>query len=217
MMEKISADGTTRSYGLNDPSNYKMEEWPETKRAIYLAARNLFWANGFAETSVQQIVAAASVTKGAFYHYFGAKDDIMRVMYERSIDHIMHVLDDGADTDGAVGLRIETTIAEMIRVAVENRMEVAMFWEEYRHLPQQVANANQMRREALVARLSGLLREGIASGELSGTMKPGIVTMAIIALCRHAPTWYNPAGAMNAAELGRHHARLLMDGLVPRH
>src|SRR5688500_648948 len=43
----------------------------------------LFSTQGYAKTSVQQIVDAAGVTKGALYHYFSSKDDLLFDIYDR--------------------------------------------------------------------------------------------------------------------------------------
>ncbi len=43
----------------------------------------LFAQHGYAQTSVQQIVDAAGVTKGALYHYFKSKDDLLFDIYDR--------------------------------------------------------------------------------------------------------------------------------------
>src|SRR5262249_9420338 len=40
------------------------------------AASTLFAERGFAQTSVQDIVERAGVTKGAMYHYYSAKDEL---------------------------------------------------------------------------------------------------------------------------------------------
>jgi len=52
------------------------------KDAVRTAAVELFARDGFANTSVQQIVDAAGVTKGAMYHYFRSKDDLLFGIYE---------------------------------------------------------------------------------------------------------------------------------------
>ena len=41
------------------------------------AATTLFAEHGFDGTSVQEIVEAAGVTKGAMYHYFASKEDLL--------------------------------------------------------------------------------------------------------------------------------------------
>ena len=57
---------------------------PATTRAALLgAARQLFGEQGYVATSVDEIVAAAGVTKGALYHHFGDKADLFRAVYEQ--------------------------------------------------------------------------------------------------------------------------------------
>ncbi|MCR2827976.1 TetR/AcrR family transcriptional regulator, partial [Microbacterium sp. zg.Y909] len=51
--------------------------------AVTRAAVDLFAVQGYANTSVQQIVEAAGVTKGAMYHYFESKDDLLFGIYDR--------------------------------------------------------------------------------------------------------------------------------------
>lgn len=46
-------------------------------------ARRLFAADGYAATSLDDVVRGAGVTKGALYHHFGGKRDLFLAVYER--------------------------------------------------------------------------------------------------------------------------------------
>lgn len=48
----------------------------EARALILTAATDLIRRRGFAATSVDDLCAAAGVTKGAFFHHFAAKDDL---------------------------------------------------------------------------------------------------------------------------------------------
>ena len=52
-----------------------------TRRAVLGAARSLFGGKGYAGTSVDEIAAAARVTKGAVYHHFASKEALFRAVY----------------------------------------------------------------------------------------------------------------------------------------
>ena len=54
-----------------------------TRRDLIAAARKLFGAQGFAGTSVDEVVKAAGVTKGALYHHSRDKDDLFRAVVEQ--------------------------------------------------------------------------------------------------------------------------------------
>ena len=50
---------------------------------LLTAGRELMVAKGFAATTVDQVCEAAGVTKGAFFHYFGTKEDMANALVER--------------------------------------------------------------------------------------------------------------------------------------
>lgn len=47
------------------------------------AAEQLFYERGYDRTSVQDILDALQMSKGGFYHYFDAKDSVLRAVSER--------------------------------------------------------------------------------------------------------------------------------------
>src|SRR6267378_1290959 len=51
-------------------------ELPETKRKLVDAGVNLMRSRGFNATTVDDVCAAAGVTKGGFFHYFKSKDNL---------------------------------------------------------------------------------------------------------------------------------------------
>src|SRR5260370_2416669 len=59
------------------------EHLEDTRNGIVEAARELFAKQGYADTSIEEIVARARVTKGAIYHHFGSKEEVFRVALDR--------------------------------------------------------------------------------------------------------------------------------------
>lgn len=74
------------------------------KDAILKTAQQLFFEKGFAETSIQDILNALSISKGGFYHYFDSKnallEEICRENSARDIDRIRTELFCGKFTPG---------------------------------------------------------------------------------------------------------------------
>jgi AcrR family transcriptional regulator len=54
-----------------------------TKRALVDVAARLFAEQGYAATSLDQIVAGARVTKGALYHHFSGKQAVFEAAFEK--------------------------------------------------------------------------------------------------------------------------------------
>jgi AcrR family transcriptional regulator len=53
-----------------------------TRASLIEVARELFGSRGFVDTSLDDVVAGAQVTKGALYHHFRGKEDLFAAVYE---------------------------------------------------------------------------------------------------------------------------------------
>jgi TetR/AcrR family transcriptional repressor of nem operon len=55
-----------------------------TKSRILEAAQSLLSSHGYESTTIDDIITAAGVTKGAFYHYFKSKQHLCEVIIEQT-------------------------------------------------------------------------------------------------------------------------------------
>ncbi len=58
----------------------------ETRTRILTAARGLFTSHGYSGASLDDILTAAGITKGAFYHYFKSKEEICLTLLDQAIE-----------------------------------------------------------------------------------------------------------------------------------
>lgn len=68
-----------------------------TRGRIVSAAWKLFYRDGFDNTTIDDIVEEAHVSKGSFYHYFKSKEsliDSISYMFDESYEDILNSLDD---------------------------------------------------------------------------------------------------------------------------
>ena len=58
------------------PMPYAPEHKQETRERIVKSARRLFNRKGFAEVTIEEIMADAGLTHGGFYKHFDAKEEL---------------------------------------------------------------------------------------------------------------------------------------------
>lgn len=68
----------------------------KTKASILAAAARLFGANGFSETSVDDVAKAAGVNKALIYYYFRNKEELALTLFRSMHNGIRAEIDNGA-------------------------------------------------------------------------------------------------------------------------
>jgi AcrR family transcriptional regulator len=70
-----------------------------TRGALLAAARTLFAEHGFTGAGREDIVAAAGVTRGALYHHFGSKEDLVAAVVEQVEQEVVAMVAAAAMTE----------------------------------------------------------------------------------------------------------------------
>lgn len=66
----------------------------QKKQDILLTSIRLFAKNGFHQTSVQDIVKACNMSKGAFYNYFSSKEELHIAIFKHYFEEVQKWMDD---------------------------------------------------------------------------------------------------------------------------
>jgi len=97
-------------------------------RALLEAGRDTFVARGYHGTRVDDIVAAAGVSHGAFYHYFESKDQFAQVLAARAIRRVATAFADIPDAAGSDGPANKAALRRWLRrYNAAHATEAAMF------------------------------------------------------------------------------------------
>ncbi len=190
----------------SDPS------WPPAKRAIYESALRLFWEKGFQSTSVQHVVESAGLTKGAFYHYFASKDDLLVIMHDRYMDSEIPKFRDIAESTLPPQAKLSLVIAEIIESIIAYRAEMAMFFDQWRVLSDQQFSAIKRRRDELEGLIIQVVEEAMREGAIKSELPPRLVAFALIGMSYYTIYWWRPDHGLGAQDLGAHYADLFAGG-----
>jgi AcrR family transcriptional regulator len=94
----------------------------DRREDIITAGRQVFATIGFAESTVDDLAAAAEIGKGTFYRQFRSKDHLMGALWERYVDGIIGIARDvvGDDRQRDWWPALDEVMTTLIRHAVDN-------------------------------------------------------------------------------------------------
>lgn len=199
-----------RKRGRTFPDGYDPEA---TRAALVESGLSLFGIQGFAATSVQEITAGAGVTKGAFYHHFESKEDLLRLIHDEFVDYQLAAMERiiGERTDPAE--QIEVLFEEFLTSAARYRMNVTVFYQERRYLTGSRFAAVMEKRDRFDEMFKDVIARGIADGTFRTDVDAHIIGLGLLGMCAWTYQWFRPEGAFSAAEVARMFSNLVLGGL----
>lgn len=189
-----------------------VKDEPVRQRLLGEATR-LFAARGFEGTSVQEIVLAAGVTKGAMYHYFDSKDDLLHEIYGRVLRMQMERLTGIADGPGTVAERLHAAAADVVETSAANLDDTKIFFRSMHLLAPETQKNVRAERRRYHERFRDLVAEGQREGVFSDRVPAEIVVDFFFGSVHHLGTWYHADGPLTGAQVGKHFADLLLTSL----
>ncbi|MFD0905978.1 TetR/AcrR family transcriptional regulator [Actinomadura sediminis] len=171
------------------------------ERRILAAALRLFAERGFDGTSVQGIVEAAAVTKGALYHYFDSKDDLLYEIYHSLIARQL------ADLDRVLAGRpppreaVRAVLAGLIRSTAEHIDEAKVFSREMHRLDHGRMRSVRAQRRRYHVTFRGIVEQGQREGVFARTTPAETVTIVALGMVNQMPAWWRADGPKPADAL----------------
>lgn len=164
-------------------------KYPEvTIQKILDTAERLFIEKGYERASLQDIIDATGLSKGAIYHHFASKEDIFYSVCDRIGQRNAQVLSQVRDAPGMNGLE---KLRAMFKMSLQPERQAKMFC----MMPYLMDNAKflatEMRSiftEVVPDFVEPLIRQGIEDGSIR-TSHPKELAEAMIIL---SDVWVNP-------------------------
>ncbi|MFI9559983.1 TetR/AcrR family transcriptional regulator [Nonomuraea endophytica] len=185
------------------------------RRRLLSEATRLFAERGFEGTSVQEIVAAAGVTKGAMYHYFDSKDDLLHEIYARVLRMQMERLTQIADEPRPVRERLRDAAADVVETSTANLDDSKIFFRSMHLLAPETQKSVRAERRRYHERFRDLVTEGQREGVFRADIEAEIVVDFFFGSVHHLGSWYHTDGPLSGGEVGRQFAELLLTSLKP--
>ena len=139
-----------------------------TKSRIVKAAWNLFYKNGYEQTTVEDIINAAKTSKGTFYHYFKGKEALLNslsYLFDQKYEDLAAVIDPNLSSYDKL-LFLNHELFYMIETSVDIHLLAYLYSSQ---LITKDKKSLSDKKRIYFKWLTEIMEEGLAKGEFKST------------------------------------------------
>jgi TetR/AcrR family transcriptional regulator, cholesterol catabolism regulator len=183
--------------------NFAKADPKQTKRmnAIAKVSARLFAEKGYMETSMDAIAAAAKVTKGGVYHYFGSKTDILYLICSTYVDIDLENLEQSLSTIETTSEKIKFIIFRHVKHYTKHRFAAKTLTNEAYNLPLRYFKEVEAREKRYFSIVSGVLSQRPGQGDRKDVVTA--LAFTLFGMMNWIYSWYDPKGRMKPEELSQ--------------
>ncbi|WP_347489140.1 TetR/AcrR family transcriptional regulator [Desulfoscipio sp. XC116] len=186
-----------------------------TREQILHSAVQLFGTKGYHATSIQDICQLAGVSKGAVFHYFSNKIELLFEIHEVIIDILLTQYESvlkNDQTNSAVKLRQLINIS--VELMVKYKPYIAVLFREYKNLQDHYYTITKDKRDRCEAIVTEVIKQGMLNGEFRRDLEFSILAKLFFGICNWTYVWLNPEGMLTPQQISDNIWKLFIGGLA---
>lgn len=187
---------------------------PQLRERVLTAALELFAERGYDATSVNEVVVRAGVTKGAMYHYFTAKEDLLYEIYRGLLDQQLADLDRIVAERSDPAAALHAVIENLVTTTISHSREVTVFSRETSRLGEARWRALQADWRRYQDAVRTLIRDAQRAGTFAATASPEVVSWLIFGFTNSLPTWFRPGGPKSPVDIAHETSAFVLAALT---
>lgn len=190
-----------------------------TKATLVEAAISLFSERGFATTTVQEIVERAEVTKGAFYHHFGTKEDVLFHIYEVFVTEHLEAAEAVMASELSPSDTLVRLMEETARTVAMFRKYTAIIVGELRLLNDERLNSGRFgelnaKQARIIEFWVQTIERGITTGEFTAPVPDTrALAFALLGMPLFTYAWLDTTTPISGVDVGHQFGALALSGL----
>lgn len=184
-----------------------------TRARLVSAAIELLGRKTYSDTSIEDIAAAAGVTKGAFYHHYAGKEELLLAVQQE-------LLDQAIDSSAAIVAQrmaaqdeLRALIGFHLTAAVEHREALSVSLPERRSAGSEKWAVVRAKRDRIEAYFVECVERGQNGGDFADRDDPRLLAYGLLGMCYWTNVWFRQDGRWSLDQVVETLARMALDGL----
>lgn len=179
------------------------------RERIISAAVELFYGNGFGNTTLEAVAERMNVTKPFIYSHFSSKKELLAAICSHGISESLDALNRVVASDGSATDKLLALAREFMITVIHNQAHIAIYTREEKHLSADDSKSIKDMRREFDAKVCLLLSEGVTAGEFV-VDDVHLASLAIGGIVSWSYVWYRPNGRLTAEQTADRIAELVL-------
>ncbi len=155
-------------------------------------ALEVFRVRGYDATSMEDLARAAGVTKPAFYHHVGGKEELLARGLTKALDALFAMLEEPGALTGTASARLRYIIGRIVELEDALLAPVTVLLRS--RGTTEAERQALLRRRTFDAHVAQLITEGQKEGSLRSDLDPNLMARLVIGMATWVIEWYHPGG-----------------------
>jgi len=174
---------------------------------------------GYESATVDEIAKRANMDRATFYYYFKGKQELFREMVNLATANNVA----NAERIAALKEPPEVKLRKLVEALFDSYQQHYPYL--YVYLERDISRLTFDQSEwsatiiAMNARFNqaavSIVREGRETGAFIFSVSDKVIAAGVLGMCNWSHSWFNPDGALSAAEIGRAFADMVIEGICP--
>jgi AcrR family transcriptional regulator len=182
---------------------------------ILRVAADIFSERGYRTTTLNDLAAAAGISRATFYYYFPSKEELLRRMYHEVISSTRAALERIVAEELPVQEKLRHIIRHQVSHLAAHKPLVQVFFSEVFNLSPELSRSVMQASRTFSQMIEGVVEEGVRESVLI-PLDPKRFTYALIGMCNWMYRWYRPGGEWTPNAIADEFIRVLESGYLRR-
>ncbi len=180
---------------------------------ILRAAETIFSERGYQATTLDDLAAAARISRATFYSYFPSKEELLRRMYRQVIATTQTGIERIANEDLPTPEKLRRIIRFLVSYLATNKPLMQVFFSEILSLPSAMNRSVTQANRAFCEVIERVVEEGVRTGVFI-PLHPKRFTYMLLGACNWMHRWYRPGGTWTPDMIAEEIIRILESGYL---
>ena len=182
---------------------------------IVAAAARVFRAQGYAQTTLEDVAREVGINRATLYYYVADKGELLVEVVREPVARLTGHLREISELDIDPREKLVLAVRSHVRAFADTYPHLFVFLAENLHL-HPARHHGEILKDAqdYGDLLTGIIEEGIAGGQFRADVDARLSMLAVIGMCNWTHRWYREDGANPLESIGEAFIELFLQGII---